>query len=210
MPIIFLIYRDFIHPLLGIGLFTAGMGYAWKYFTDRRIQSLQASLQKEISKVNSRLDKQKESFVHVFKAKFDLEIKVYQELWSAMFFLRDAIFQMSPIMRDVPFGETPDNRRAELVELHKVYNEARNNTLVIWVKHQPFYPQDIHDKIFVFMEACRKEGFRVKMGIQQGQSVLLEKKDENFNEIEAAYNKTCDMIRTRLDQISIIDDVKDS
>jgi hypothetical protein len=206
MPLLILIYNDFVKPILGIGLFASISGLLWKYFTDRKILHVQGGLQKEIASLGSRLDKQKESFIHVFKGKFDLEIKIYQEIWLSMFELRDAMLQMELRVSDKPHPPDEEKERTELIKKHMAFNDAYNTALTTKVKYEPFYPEEISQRIDAFMKACQKEGVRIKLTLQSRTRALPERKDEYIDEMERAYAITSNLIRTRLDQISSVDE----
>ena len=206
MPILLLFYHDFIQPIFGISLFAAIIGAFWKYFTNKRIVEVQGGLQKEIADLSSRLDKQKESFVHVFKAKFDLEIKVYQEIWAAIFELRSATLSMQPRIDFVPQLESDEEKRDRLILRHKRFVENYNIVLVLYVKYQPFYPENIHAKINLFMGACNKEGTRFQNMISSGFDNMRTQHDTYIEELETNYELIGKMIRARLEKVSIIED----
>lgn len=165
IPILVLMYDNLVAPILTVATIAGVVSAFWKLFTERQIKRVEGGIQKEISNLNSRLDKQKESFVHVFKAKFDLEIKVYQEIWAAMFELRSAALSMQPRVDSHPFGETEEQKRERLWKRFVNFRQNYNETLVLYVKYQPFYSQEIHDRINDFMGACNREGTRFENSI---------------------------------------------
>ena len=62
-------------------IITAVVAGFWKFFLSKRIEKVKGDINSDIEYLKNELSKSKEAFMVVYKQQFELEFRIYQEIW---------------------------------------------------------------------------------------------------------------------------------
>lgn len=174
----------------------------WALFAERRLRNNNERL----ARLTSQLERKKEGAIHIFKAKFDLELSAYKEIWESLWKARDRTLQLAPRVEYSSGTDDENEIRERKIKKHRAFTESYDTAVSAVLRHQPFYPKPIYTKVFEVLLACRKEGFRFRNGIDFTSSHNDDEKENRLAEIDRLYEEASELVKNRTDHLSIIDD----
>lgn len=166
-------------------LFTFIIGKTW-------LEDYKLQINKELEKYKIKLS----SYTLVTKLQYDLEFRIYTEVYGLVEerfrIISDMIFQMNY------------NKINNKSELEKSHNEIYEKILSSMYKNKPFYQKAICDKIAI-INKLNSEIFKVYINFEN-EDLIIEDIAEKVKNIIDAIEDLSDLIRQRIENMKIIED----
>lgn len=131
------------------------------------------------------------------KARYEHEMKVFEEIWPKLCAVRDAALSLRPVMdSSLAEGETQESRKqTRLGKLSEAYGEFARG-----VEHsRPFYPAEIWKELRALLDLFYKEGVEYQiLDMQRDWQKYWDSAQANAKAISEQIDKICEAIRSRL------------
>lgn len=186
------IYKGWSISLLGTyislvtSIFTLVMSKTW-------LEDYKLEINKELEKYKTKLS----SYTLVTKLQYDLEFKIYTEIYEKMFLLYIETEKLRPVIDVVEV-----NIQERLNSFSIIYNE----TSKLIIKYRPFYSEEIYKILIETRDKCLEESIEVEKGINDIRyynfayaRIRKIKIKENLKEIS-------DLIRKRIENMKVVED----
>lgn len=165
-------------------LFTFIIGKTW-------LEDYKLEVNKELEKYKIKLS----SYTLVTKLQYDLEFRIYTEIYGLVEerfrIISDMIFQMNY------------NKINNKSGLEKSHNEIYEKILSNMYKNKPFYQKAICDKIAI-INKLNSEIFKIYINFENG-DLIIEDIAEKVKNIIDAIEDLSDLIRQRIENMKIIE-----
>lgn len=188
---------SFITSIFGIFL-----GKTWiedyKLEINKELEKNKSELSKELEKYKTKLS----SYTLVTKLQYDLEFKIYTEIYEKMFLLYIETDKLMPVLCNAD-DLTNENIQKRLNSFSVIYNETSNSIN----KYRPFYSKEIYEILKETRDICHKESIATQLiiqniGINFNYAASMVRKDKIKENLE----KISEVIRNRIKNMKIIED----
>lgn len=183
---------SFITSIFGIFL-----GKTWvedyKLEINKELEKNKNELSKELEKYKTKLS----SYTLVTKLQYDLEFKIYTEIYEKMFLLNIETEKLRPI---IDVGGV--NIRERLNSFSNIYNEISR----LINKYRPFYSKEIYEALIEIRNKCLEESIEVETSIDDIKYYNFAFALERKRKIKENLEKVSDLIRKRIENMKIIED----
>ena len=167
-------------------LFTFIIGKTW-------LEDYKLEVNKELEKYKIKLS----GYTLVTKLQYDLEFKIYTEIYEKMFLLYIETEKLRPII-DVAGA----NIRERLNSFSNIYNETSR----LINKYRPFYSEEIYNILTETRNECLKESTEVEISIDDIKYYNYAHSLVRKREIKENLEKISILIRNRIENMKIIED----
>jgi hypothetical protein len=189
--------EEFLKILGGTTLVLGALfGILGKIIVGRIFETERKKTEESLSKLKNDLDKS----VHIGKAQFDHEFKLYQDIWKNLVLLRNATLGLRPVMDSIDPNETEDDRKTRRMkdfgDAYRLCSEA--------VEHnKPFYPDAIYLSLSEILASSYKElvGFKYK---QVHSPEYWDEAQENHKIIVELIDVACEKLRQRFEEVQVV------
>ena len=159
------------------------------------LEDYKSELDKKLETYKAKLS----GYTLVTKLQYDLEFKIYTEIYEGIFKLYVETCELKPII-DVKTTDKDITNRLDKFSL--IYN----NTSDIINKYRPFYSNEIYNILIKTRNICREEADAVKFTLQPASLrfnyvVSLNNKDKIRENLE----KVSNLIRKRIENMKIVE-----
>lgn len=198
--VLFFIYWNLnINTLLSIislitSIFMVFMGKTW-------IDDYKLEIDKELENYKIKLS----SYTLVTKLQYDLEFKIYTEIYEMMFLLYIETDKLQPPIDNLPTEKEAFKTKIanRLTLFGKLYNKTSNTIN----KYRPFYSNEIFEILRETRDLCHKESLFVSFTIKKHPIVFdydasIDRKEKIKNNLEIISN----LIKKRIENMKIIED----
>ena len=164
----------------------------------RAVESIKSTYGKEIETLKAFLGTKS----HFSRLRYEREMEVYKELWTALVELGVVTQLLRPVLEMADPTETEDQRKEKKT---KAFMEKHNRHHEITTKNRPFYPSEVWQKLHALLKLTQVEFLEYhlidpKGGTPATAIEYLEKAGRNQAEITEKINDICEAIRHRLDK----------
>ena len=172
-------------------LFTFTIGKTW-------LEDYKLEINKELEKYKTKLS----NYTLVTKLQYDLEFKIYTEIYEKMFLLYIETDKLMPARCGID-DLTNENIEKRLKVFYAIYNETSN----LINKYRPFYSKEIYEILKKTRDICFKESVATeliiqKVGITFNYVISMAQKDQIRENLE----KISNLIKVRIENMKIIED----
>lgn len=167
-------------------LFTFIIGKTW-------LEDYKLEVNKELEKYKIKLS----GYTLVTKLQYDLEFKIYTEIYEKMFLLYIETEKLRPIIDIVGA-----NIQERLNSFSNIYNE----TSKLINKYRPFYSEEIYKILTETRNECLKESKEVEVSIDNINYYSYSRSLVRKKEIKENLEKISILIRQRIENMKIIED----
>ena len=182
------LYKNTLLSIISLitSIFIAFMGKTW-------IDDYKLEIDRELENYKIKLS----SYTLVTKLQYDLEFKIYTEIYDKIFSLYIETQKLKPII-DV---QNPDIAK-RLKEFSILYNETSH----LINKYRPFYSQEIYEKLTNTRDRCGQEASDVEASLvcpnQYNFAYAKHKKEEIKKNLEIISN----LIKKRIENMKIVEE----
>lgn len=190
------IYKGWSISLLGTyislvtSIFTLVMSKTW-------LEDYKLEINKELEKYKTKLS----SYTLVTKLQYDLEFKIYTEIYEKMFLLYVETDKLKPDW-DI---ETTDEIILERVgKFNIIYNDVSN----LINKYRPFYSKELYDILIQTRNFAYEESRSLQLSIAVNVRRIFNiiKSHERKENMKLNLDKISELIRQRIENMKIIED----
>lgn len=162
------------------------------------LEDYKLEINKELEKYKTKLS----NYTLVTKLQYDLEFKIYTEIYEKMFSLYIETDKLMPGMCGIDYL-TNENIEKRLKGFFVIYNETSN----LINKYRPFYSKEIYEILkktrdICFEESVATESSIQKVGITFNYAISMARKDQIRENLE----KISNLIKVRIENMKIIED----
>ncbi|WP_289102411.1 hypothetical protein [uncultured Fusobacterium sp.] len=158
------------------------------------LEDYKIELNQELENYKVKLSK----YTLVTKLQYDLEFKIYTEIYEKIFLLfieTDKLRPYTPVINK--------NEDENIKERLNSFMEAYNETLNLLNKYKPFYSKEIYLVLKKVQDICYKEFEYVKATSFLQFNYLMS--NERKKEIQEKLDKISDLIRERIENMKIVE-----
>ncbi|WP_148045461.1 hypothetical protein [Salinisphaera orenii] len=156
-----------------------------------------AKLEQELESNNLRLKSLLDHKVHIYKAQFDKEFRIYEIVWDALVDLRAATLRLRPTIDCIDPNETEDERKKKrLADFSKPFTDYRD----VVEKNRPFYSPEVYERLDEVLHLCYDESVDFEY-TERDTSEYFKEARRNRDQIVAAIDVTCEKIRKRINSV---------
>jgi len=137
-----------------------------------------------------------DSTVHVNKSRFDLEFQIYQELWASLVPLQKKV-----LSQKTNISKSPDKIQATLGFINDIQTQSQKFGDLFLI-NQPFFSKEVYEVLNQLHLTLIIEGTSITVPrIEIGS---FKEEIEKNNELKELIDRCCDVIKSRLDSLSVI------
>ena len=151
---------------------------------------------------NKRVDAVLDRANHVSKTHFDKEFLIYQEVWEKLVPLRQYTLSLRPVFDSYDPSKSEEERIEDrLSEFHPALIEYRD----VLEKNRPFYEVKVYESLNEILKLCYSEAVDYKLTPKGEFKEYWKSQKENRDSILTAIDESCELIRTRIQSLSVIE-----
>lgn len=176
-----------------LGILFAVLG---KIIVGRILEAERKKTEESLSKLKNGLDKS----VHIGKAQFDHEFKLYQEIWRNLVLLRNATLALRSVLDSIDPNEADSERKSRRM---KDFGDAYSSCSEAVEHNKPFYP----DAIYLSLSQTLKSAYKELIGFKYQEGNTLKYWDEaeiNHTRIVELIDETCEKLRQRFEEVQVV------
>ena len=159
----------------------------------------QAILDGRLKQLESRLD----ASTHVTKAQYDLELEIYRDLWTKLFYASGFTFGPTPI-KSAPDNSMSDDevQKETLDRATGEFSKATRELSRTIYHNRPFYAKEVFDATEPLYVIITKTLLHFIAGVDRGER--FERAMSNFDKVLAHQDSIREAIRNRMQSISVV------
>jgi len=203
---------DIIDVVAAVVIALVGNGLIGNYLLQRersnheqRLEHLRTELETKIRTLQAALDRT----ILVHRVQFEAEFAALREIWSKVAAVRASMGLVRPMMDIVPANETKEQREAREHERFSTFNNDLGDLIRAVDYQSPFIPREIYERLETLIQTARAELSEVaverpdreRLGITD----WFKRGRESYLELCAEANRVSDLIRARLERLTVLD-----
>lgn len=171
-------------------------GILGRIMVGRMLEGERKKTEESLSKLKNDLDKS----VHIGKAQFDHEFKLYQDIWRNLVLLRNATLGLRPVLDSSDPNETEDEQKSRRM---KNFGEVYQSCSEAVEHNKPFYPDAIYLSLSQILKSSYKElvGFKYQ---ESNASKYWDEAEKNHKHIVDLIDEACEKLRQRFEEVQVV------
>ncbi len=189
--------EDFLKILGGTGLVLGALfAFLGKIAIGRLLEKERSKTESSLSKLRIDLEKS----VHIGKAQFDFEFKIYQEIWKKLVLLRSATLGLRPALDHIDPNESDEERKSRrMKEFSDAFHPFRDSI----EENKPFYPESVYLALSEVLSTSHKE--LISFNYQKRDSMKYwDEAVKNQKEIVSLIDIACESLRQRFENVKVV------
>jgi len=191
--------------LVGNGLLGSYLLQRDRSRNERKLEHLRTELETKMRTLQAALDRT----ILVHRVQFEAEFAALREIWSKVAAVRASMGLVRPMMDIVPANETKEQREAREHERFSTFNNDLGDLIRAVDYQSPFIPREIYERLETLIQTARAELSEVaverpdreRLGITD----WFKRGRESYLELCAEANRVSDLIRARLERLTVLD-----
>ncbi|MGL5655364.1 MAG: hypothetical protein ACRCXY_00835 [Fusobacteriaceae bacterium] len=167
----------------------------YKNGINEKMENQKKELNKELEEYKTKLS----GYTLVTKLQFELEFKIYTEIYEGLSEVQKEVIQLAPIIDCSSNDSTYTERYSKFAKLI-------NDIILKKIKYRPFYSKEIYNGVEKIIILCSKEGTNFKIAnLEKLERFDFRESIKIKKEIEKELEILSDLIKDRIQNMKIID-----